>query len=414
MWFVFLLFLSYTHFSAARVISTNECQQLRVSVLVSSRNTNQQSRQLILSWENASPATGDWVGLFDSETMNSPLQMVSSQSTNGWVYTDIHETPTSSGDLGYVSRCLGYWAGYFTAQNETLATGCLRTEPTWMSDMKPQLSSLLLRHIFLPGTHDAGSYTEYTAAEGNNLIFKYTITQEEDILSQLINGIRYLDIRVGYYPNTDEKWYLNHGVISIHPLRDILEDVQTFMEKTNEIVILDFHEFPVGFGSGLDVHKQLVEYLTTELGEYAASPGLTWDATLGDIWTLGKRLVVSYNNNNMVASSTILWSAVDQKWGDVQSAADLYTYLAQVMASSPPAIGWSANSELTPKALDIVNDTFHGLRNMAEMVNRNVTEWFRGEWGQRANIVSADYFRATGLVDEAIRWNKLKAQGTTC
>ena len=70
--------------------------------------------------------------------------------------------------------------------------------------------------------------------------------QEEDILSQLINGIRYLDIRVGYYPNTDEKWYLNHGVINIRPLRDVLEDVQTFMENTNEIVILDFHEFPIG------------------------------------------------------------------------------------------------------------------------------------------------------------------------
>ena len=70
--------------------------------------------------------------------------------------------------------------------------------------------------------------------------------QEEDILSQLINGIRYLDIRVGYYPNTDEKWYLNHGLVRIHPLRDVLEDVETFMQQSNEIVILDFHEFPSG------------------------------------------------------------------------------------------------------------------------------------------------------------------------
>jgi hypothetical protein len=70
--------------------------------------------------------------------------------------------------------------------------------------------------------------------------------KEENILSQLIYGVRYLDIRAAYYEDRDTEWWVNHGLISIHPLQTVLDDVRTFLQNTNEIVILDFHEFPVG------------------------------------------------------------------------------------------------------------------------------------------------------------------------
>nr|CAD7258556.1 unnamed protein product [Timema shepardi] len=70
--------------------------------------------------------------------------------------------------------------------------------------------------------------------------------QEEDVLSQLIYGIRYLDLRVGYYPTRDPVWWVNHGVARLHPLREFIDDVKTFIQATDEIVILDAHEFPQG------------------------------------------------------------------------------------------------------------------------------------------------------------------------
>jgi hypothetical protein len=70
--------------------------------------------------------------------------------------------------------------------------------------------------------------------------------QEEDILSQLIHGVRYLDIRAAYYTDRDGVWWVNHGLIPVHPLQSVFDDVRTFLQNTNEIVILDFHEFPVG------------------------------------------------------------------------------------------------------------------------------------------------------------------------
>jgi hypothetical protein len=58
--------------------------------------------------------------------------------------------------------------------------------------------------------------------------------------------VRYLDIRAAYYKNREDVWWVNHGAMPIHPLKTVFDDVQTFLQNTNEIVILDFHEFPVG------------------------------------------------------------------------------------------------------------------------------------------------------------------------
>ena len=37
---------------------------------------------------------------------------------------------------------------------------------------------------------------------------KFSINQDEDVWSQLLYGIRYLDLRVGYYKTTPEKFWI--------------------------------------------------------------------------------------------------------------------------------------------------------------------------------------------------------------
>jgi hypothetical protein len=71
-------------------------------------------------------------------------------------------------------------------------------------------------------------------------------------------------------------------------------------------------------------------------------------------------------------------------------------------------------AELTPTALQIITDELGGLRRMADMVNHNVTTWYRGIWGHTVNIVAADFFRGTGLVEAAIYWNRIRAQQLAC
>lgn len=68
-------------------------------------------------------------------------------------------------------------------------------------------------------------------------------------------------------------------------------------------------------------------------------------------------------------------------------------------------VPYSAMTQLTPDKWSFVFEWYAGLRDMADEVNARVSEWFRGELGSKANIVSADFVRGTTLVDTAIYWN---------
>lgn len=61
-----------------------------------------------------------------------------------------------------------------------------------------------------------------------------------------MHGIRYLDIRVGYYRATEPQFWINHGISRQQPLIKVLRQVRDFVLETNEIVIFDVQEFPVG------------------------------------------------------------------------------------------------------------------------------------------------------------------------
>lgn len=50
--------------------------------------------------------------------------------------------------------------------------------------------------LFIPGTHNSGCYDN-----GANLVslVKYVFTQNTDIWTQMAFGVRYFDLRIGYY-----------------------------------------------------------------------------------------------------------------------------------------------------------------------------------------------------------------------
>jgi hypothetical protein len=71
---------------------------------------------------------------------------------------------------------------------------------------------------------------------------------------------------------------------------------------------------------------------------------------------------------------------------------------------------WSAMAELTPTSFDVISDRYGGLRPMADMVNRNVTSWYLGPWGETVNIVAVDFFRGTDIVKVAMEWDDIRIQ----
>jgi hypothetical protein len=47
------------------------------------------------------------------------------------------------------------------------------------------------------------------------------VTQSEDVWTQLIYGIRYLDLRAGYIEDTPEKFWTMHDFVKMNPLHKV-------------------------------------------------------------------------------------------------------------------------------------------------------------------------------------------------
>lgn len=144
-----------------------------------------------------------------------------------------------------------------------------------------------------------------------------------------MHGVRYLDVRVGYYRATQPQFWVNHGITRQQPLDRVLRQVKDFVLDTDEIVIFDIQEFPVGFGRNLDVHRKLVHHIHSEIGELLVDPSVSWDTTLDRVWQSKRNIILSYDYVAVVQEfPSILFQSVQQRWGNVQKLADLKRYLA--------------------------------------------------------------------------------------
>ncbi|TRY71930.1 hypothetical protein TCAL_14850 [Tigriopus californicus] len=248
------------------------------------------SRKIELNWTPKSGGEStDWIGLFRSDPeirLREPLVRVPVTRHNGYYKTGYrfpqHPMLGLNSPMG---TCLfGYWIGYIRG-NETLKSNCLRMRPSWMWDEREVINDIPIHALMIPGSHNSGSYKILGEGSTFNILDRYSINQAEDVWNQLLYGIRYLDIRVGYYPHTPEKFWIVHNFVQVNPLYVVLQDVRKFLQSTKEILIVDFHRFPSGFQDGV-AHGKLLRYLDGELGDFMAGDWLGRDVTPRNLWKL--------------------------------------------------------------------------------------------------------------------------------
>lgn len=303
--------------------------------------------------------------------------------------------------------CVVYRAAY-VRRDQVLACNCLRPQADWMWRLRQQLGGRQLRQLFLPGTHDSAAYAKYLGAVSDNVATKYAVAQAEDLLTQLHYGVRYLDMRISYQPLTAARFWTCHGSYLFRPLVNDTALVRRFLADGRDVVIFDIHGLENFDGQPQAVHDELQQLLLEQLAPWMAPKSLGWNVTLDQLWSIDRRLIVTYNDD-AGRDNPFLWPAVRHEWGDVQSLDDLETWLESVMERAAqglmPAHPWSAQAELTPDAGDVLVDRFGGLRGAADIVNRNATLWFRQRWSSLAAIVSSDFFLGTDMVQLAIDEN---------
>jgi len=124
---------------------------------------------------------------------------------------------------------------------------------SWMGELPQELKQIDIRKILLPGTHDSAAYQvefqhslpQFSKIQKlvcflpfvGKIIAGWTITQDMNLHDQLMDGIRYFDLRISYHTQ-EKRFYLTHTFTCV-PLEEVLQQMRTFMDyHPGEVIII--------------------------------------------------------------------------------------------------------------------------------------------------------------------------------
>lgn len=280
----------------------------------------------------------------------------------------------------------------------------------------------------IPGTHNSGAYSLLRTWDVFHWVWsRWIYCQEEDVWNQLVYGNRALDIRVGHAsiegsaPDPSRDFWVYHETVKMKPLRTIVRDVRDFVIGTREVVILDFHRFPVGF-DGLHIHLKLIGYIERELGPWlirrngALPPSEDLlNTPIGRLLEGDRRILVAYSHDDIHRDDfhgvDFLWPGVRHLWANTEEPSRLRDHLEEHQWKSCEGRLCASMAHLT------VDFDFHSainlrksVRSLARDIQGNVTQWLRDRWWDSANIVSTDYFLSNDVIHVAIEANRRRGR----
>lgn len=167
---------------------------------------------LEINWGPRCPNPADWIGLYAEDPSISyvePIYKIKSNGDatghiktnvklgkfhlpNGWERNNAEENEP---EFSMTSICLPYYvASYIGNKQQTI--DCLKVHPTWMSSIE-QIQNVTFKQLFIPGTHCSACHEQRGANGRAVLLKKFGFVQNFDVWTQLVFGIRYLDISIG-------------------------------------------------------------------------------------------------------------------------------------------------------------------------------------------------------------------------
>ncbi|XP_044598312.1 PI-PLC X domain-containing protein 2-like [Cotesia glomerata] len=383
--------------------SANECNTSQIILSYAPINDSQEIRgQIVIYWFLEDFKLGDSLVLYhDTKDL---FFTYFPKNSSGFVKTGIAPVDARySLESMYIDQCTGYHVAWLRNSTELMLT-CLSSHANWMYDNRKIIENLTLAELFIPGTHNSGSY-RYELPP--TILDRYTVTQEKSVMDQLLTGIRYLDIRPCI---VDNKYWVCHGLFAMQPLDDIFKDIKDFLDNTMEIVIINFKEFPQGFEI-LESHLNFLNYLLDEFEGYFLETFQIHQKTLGEIWKSDNRLIFSYVSEfealpNLNQSKLIYQSLMVAQNLFICSREFSKMNLRAVMAE----ITLDSSMIIVDAALFYFGRGEKSLRELAVQTGPLVTMWYKKRHFKTANIVAVDFIDATGIIEVAIWSNIYRAK----
>lgn len=78
----------------------------------------------------------------------------------------------------------------------------------------------------------------------------------------------------------------------------------------------------------MDIHRKLVRYIQTELGELLVDPAGGWEVKLEQIWQARRNIILAYDHVEVVHEfPSLVFQSVQQRWGNCQTLSELKRFL---------------------------------------------------------------------------------------
>lgn len=300
----------------------------------------------------------------------------------------------------------------------------------WMEQLGNAIGPVKLRNLFIPGSHDSGSYN-ITANSGigpddgipgwlqpfingsdtlRQIAAGWAAAQGQNVYQQLNNGIRYLDLRAA--TRGSEIWLL-HGFYSVN-VDDVLQDVARFVsENRQEIIILDFNHF---YSFDSDSYLKLANKLKATFSSNIIprnfdNKGDYLNITVNDIWAKNGQILVLFDDESTVNSCPWLWSEYVDIYSPYYADTTVNGLIADLdtRGHTSHSSFYYLHGQLTPDTGMIIAGEFKSPSNLKELAassNPSFMQWLTKNYNPAINIMATDWVSETDLVSFAILVNK--------
>ena len=197
--------------------------------------------------------TPDWQHLAKGSYVNPKILGEDTQAANGDIFLD-KRTGTY-----YESKVDGPVGirNWETAAEDGSDWGMVDEKENWMTLLRDEIGDVRIGDLFLPGSHDTGSYginTNSTLVDYNyqfgiaadspiEFMVNWSVTHTHDMATQLRQGFRQLDLRIADLQKVGGDFHWYHG-FSGDDITEGLHQISDFSEThPGEVLILYFQHF---------------------------------------------------------------------------------------------------------------------------------------------------------------------------
>lgn len=280
----------------------------------------------------------------------------------------------------------------------------------WMSSLPGPLLQVPLWDLAIPGSHDSMSFcldlsSPILSSEPSLLrrldrflpccvrpcLRRWSTTQWSVLSAQCELGVRFLDLRIAKKPDGGATLFFAHGVYTLITVKEALVQLSAWLEAhPREVLILCCSHFESLTDQD---HQDLVQFIVSLFGPKICPPQDS--PTLSSCWEKGQQLIVSYDDDEVVAKHPQLWASIPYWYADSTDPKKVIQYLDNRLSKGRPEKFFVSGLNLTEDLTFVVLHPLLNLRRLTLGGLPSLLDWTNqqrpGPLRTGVNIVCSDF-----------------------